>query len=306
MVSNNMNGEADALVHQLGERFLEEGKALEPGWSTFYGRFQYLEGAKKRTYWIRSAAGKRGSCFRRWITRSPTSSTGLEVRWQRTTDLGLSAWLVWARTAISISISSMRTTIAGTRVAVRLSVHDGGESVLNVIARKIRGVLGLGLIAGGLGLVGGALWGALSAVLTVGVFQDPGYWRFLLDRAFQGALYWGQPAAFVGLGLGTTLGLVGRRLTLRSLRWEAAALVGAFAGALFVPAYLITVAGLPSLLALPRSLLPVVGLLSLTGAALSAGLTLMAKSAEARELRVVAEVASLAAASPVDESTASS
>lgn len=62
---HRMNGEADALVHQLGEQFLEEAKLLEPGWSTFYGRFQYFEGAKKKTYWFRSAAGERGFVFPR-------------------------------------------------------------------------------------------------------------------------------------------------------------------------------------------------------------------------------------------------
>lgn len=165
--------------------------------------------------------------------------------------------------------------------------------LLGTLGRKARGILGLGFLAGTLGLIGGALGGLVDTILTIGVFQDPGYWQYLLDRAFRGALYWGQPAAFIGLGLGTVLGVAGRRLTLASLRWHWMALIGAGVGALFIPAYLITVVGPAAILNVPTSLLPLSGILSLAGAGLSAGLTVVAQHAERRELRVVEEVAAL-------------
>lgn len=71
--------------------------------------------------------------------------------------------------------------------------------LLRTLARKARGILGLGIVAGGLGFIFGALGGVVDTMLTLGVFQDPGYWRYLLERALAGATYWGQPAAFVGV-----------------------------------------------------------------------------------------------------------
>ena len=173
--------------------------------------------------------------------------------------------------------------------------------LLRTLARKARGILGLGIVAGSLGIVGGALGGVVDAILTVGVFPDAGYWQYLLDRAFRGALYWGQPAAFIGLGVGTVLGVAGRRLTLAELRWPWMALVGAIVGALFIPTYLVTTFGLSVILDFPWSLLPISAGLSMTGAALSAGLTIVAQRAERRELRVVEDVAALAADSGGDE-----
>lgn len=169
---------------------------------------------------------------------------------------------------------------------------------LKTVGTKLRGILGLGLVAGFLGVLGGGIWGVVSTLLEVGLFSDPGYWTHLFQQAVEGALYWGRPAAFVGVGFGTTLGLVGRRLSLRSLRWEVAALIGAGVGALFIPLYIAMIAGPAVLLSLPPGLVPLVGTFGATGAALAGSLTLLAKHAEQRELRMVEEVAALPRSHP--------
>ena len=70
---------------------------------------------------------------------------------------------------------------------------------------RVRGVLGLGVIGGGVGFVAGGVWGVLSSMVRAGVVFELDYFRFLLR---------------MGIGNATGFMLIGRRRSLERGRWR--------------------------------------------------------------------------------------
>ena len=166
---------------------------------------------------------------------------------------------------------------------------------VGVLLRKARGIAGLGMIGGALGLIGGGLWGLTTAVLELGFFVDAGYWSLLVQRVVGAATYFALPAGFATASFGVLLGVTDGRRSLADLPLWRMALLGAVGGGLFVPTYILVRVGLSPLAPFPTSILPLMGLFAGLGGALTVSLTAVAKRAHRAELRVVEEAQLLAA-----------
>ena len=162
------------------------------------------------------------------------------------------------------------------------------------LLRKGRGIVGLGVIGGSLGLIGGGFWGLGTAVLELGFFVDAGYWSIVLQRIVGAATYFALPAAFATTSFGVLLGVTDGRRSLTDLPLWRMALLGAVGGGLFVPAYILVRVGLSAFAPFPTTILPLMGLFAGLGGALSVSLTAVAKRAHRAELRLVEEAQLLA------------
>ena len=138
--------------------------------------------------------------------------------------------------------------------------------------KRLRGVMGLGLVGGAAGAVFGGLWWFGSSVLGLGsiVFGTLGWTAAL----------WGGFGAFATTGVGVLLATDGAKSTLEDLSpWRVAAF-GAVMGLLAPPVLVFVVTG--SFWAPGVGL--VGGMSGVFGALLGSGLVLTAKRAQAAEL----------------------
>jgi len=162
------------------------------------------------------------------------------------------------------------------------------------LARKARGIVGLGLVGAGVGLLGGGLWGLVTTVLNAGWFWDANYWQFVFSEALNAATFWALPAAFASSGFGLLVAALDGRRSLTELPLWRMTLFGAVGGALFIPAYLLRYMGWEAVASFPLAMLPQVGLFAVMGGGLTASLTVLAKRAQRAELQAVRAVVSLA------------
>ncbi len=158
------------------------------------------------------------------------------------------------------------------------------------IRAKIRGLLGLGLVGGVLGLFGGAIWSLVSTLLRLGFFVDSGFWSYVADRVLGAAIIWGMVGVFTGSGFGTLLAVMDSRRSLDELPLWRMALFGAIAGAAFEPVYVLVRFGVGPLLASPLQMLPYMGIFGTLGAMLTSSLVVMAQRVHRAELSAVQEV----------------
>ena len=177
------------------------------------------------------------------------------------------------------------------------------SDLIHSMLRRLRGVVGLGLVAGGIGLFGGAIHGLISTLLGAGFFWDPGYLSFLLRRVAAVAVYWGLPAAFAGTGFGALLALGHGKTALEELPVWRMGLFGAVGGALFIPAYLVSRFGMGVFLDFPLSLVSSMVMLGGLGAVLTSSMVVMAKRARRAEISASDRISLLR--SPVAASTSS-
>ena len=161
------------------------------------------------------------------------------------------------------------------------------------IRAKIRGLLGLGLVGGALGLFGGAIWSFVSTLLTLGFFVDAGFWSYVADRVLGAASLWGIVGVFTGTGFGTLLVAMDSKRSLDELPLWRMAIFGAVAGAAFMPAYVLVRFGVGPLLQAPLLMLPSMGVFGTLGAMFTSSLVVMAQRAHRAELTAVQEVAAL-------------
>jgi hypothetical protein len=167
------------------------------------------------------------------------------------------------------------------------------RNLIHSMLRRFRGVVGLGIVAGGIGLLGGAIYGLVSTLLGTGFFWDPGYLSFLLRRVAGSAAYWGLPAAFAGTGFGALLAVGHGKRSLEELPVWRMGLFGAVGGTLFIPAFLVARFGVGVLLDFPFSLLSSMAMLGGLGAVLTSSMVAMAKRARREELSAADEVSLL-------------
>ena len=165
-----------------------------------------------------------------------------------------------------------------------------GERLL----RKARGIAGLGLVGGAVGLLAGGVLGLVNAVVDMGFYLDAGYWSFLLARAAASATFLALPAAFATASFGLLLGVTDGRRSLLDLPLWRMALLGALGGSLFVPVYVLARVGLSAFAPFPVAALPTIGIFAGLGGVLAASLTAIAKRAHRAELELVEEVRVLA------------
>ena len=117
------------------------------------------------------------------------------------------------------------------------------------IIRRVRGILGLGLIASGIGALLGAsvgIWGMIS---------DPG--DYDLRNVLDGTLILGSFGLFCGAGFAGLLTASSGRLELAQVRRLRVTLLGILAGIL--PALLVYYGGIPDFLSLGEVLIPILG-----------------------------------------------
>jgi hypothetical protein len=138
---------------------------------------------------------------------------------------------------------------------------------------RLRGVLGLSVIGGGVGAIFGSVWAVVSQLMTFGTVFG---FSFL-----SGALVWGVFGALAGGSFGVLLATLGARRSLDEIAIWRAGLWGGAAGAV-VPIAVMAVANgaLPPIL----GMLPFLGFCGGLGAILGSGLVAVAKYAPSEEL----------------------
>jgi len=161
------------------------------------------------------------------------------------------------------------------------------------IRAKIRGLLGLGLVGGVVGIFGGAIWSLVFTLLSLGFFVDVGFWSHVADRVLGAATLWGIVGVFTGTGFGALLVAMDSKRSLDELPLWRMGLFGAVAGAAFMPVYVLVRFGVGPLLDAPLLLLPYMGVFGTLGAMFTSSLVVMAQRAHRAELTAVQEVAAL-------------
>lgn len=158
------------------------------------------------------------------------------------------------------------------------------------LLRKARGIAGLGLVGGALGLLCGGIVALGATIVEVGFYVDAGYWSFLLARVMNSAIDWALPAAFTTTSFGVLLAVADGRRTLLDLPLWRMALFGVLGGSLFLPVYLFARFGLTAFTRFPTLPVGTVGLFAAVGGMLTVSFTAIAKRAHRHELQVVREV----------------
>lgn len=158
------------------------------------------------------------------------------------------------------------------------------RQLLKRLARKARGVMGLGVVGGVAGLLLGGVWGVVGAVARSGIFFDVGYLRFLWQMALGSGLGFAMIGAFTASGFGVLVAAADSRKSLEDLPLWRMGLFGALMGAVFPPVLVISRVGLTGYLGGVVSLLPVSAVLGLAGGLGTASLVAIAKRAERAEL----------------------
>jgi hypothetical protein len=162
--------------------------------------------------------------------------------------------------------------------------------LIGKLLRKLRGVLGLGLVGGAVGFFGGGVVHLVLQLLSVWVPGISVPWGTALITAMR----WGSFGAFAGAGFGGLLALTTARRTLQELSGWKVGVLGAAVGALFFPAFIIGGAGFERLLLFTLSdALLNAGTFGLLGAGLSWSMVTLAKRADRAELTIVEEVKGL-------------
>lgn len=171
-------------------------------------------------------------------------------------------------------------------------------SFIQKVLPKVRGILGLGIIGGGVGLVGGTIFYLVAILFTLGFYIDAEYLSFLVGRVATLATPWGLLGAFAGTGFGALLAATDAKRSLDELPLWRMGLFGAFFGTLFMPLFVFVRFGTGPFLnaplhMLPSYMLPSMGIFGVGGAILSTSMVAMAKKAHRAELAAVEEVAAL-------------
>lgn len=150
---------------------------------------------------------------------------------------------------------------------------------------RVRGVLGLGVIGGGVGFVAGGVWGVLSSMVRAGVVFELDYFRFLLRMGIGNATGFMLIGAFTAAGFGVLLSVIDRRHTLEELPLWRMGLLGALMGASFPPIYVIWQSGFSTYWATASQFLPAVAGLAAVGGVLTSSMVAMARRAGGDQLR---------------------
>lgn len=153
------------------------------------------------------------------------------------------------------------------------------------MARKARGIVGLGLLGAIAGFVLGGVWGVVTALLRSGVVLDPAYLGFLGRMALGNAVGFAMIGAFTTSGFGALVASVDSKRSLEELPLWRMALFGALVAALFPPIFVVGRQGLAGYLEIAASLLPVSGVLGVIGGTAAASLVAVAKRTGRAELR---------------------
>ena len=159
------------------------------------------------------------------------------------------------------------------------------KTVKKLLSRA-RGILGLGILAGGVCFVLGALWSLYDSGLRHGFFPDVSNWLFLQNVVLVHALEWAARGAFIGAAFGAILTLMDSRRFLDELPAWRMGLYGALAGgSLWAGILLIRAATTPLIfLEAAGNTLGMMGVFGAMGATLSTSFVSIAKRAEQREL----------------------
>jgi hypothetical protein len=160
--------------------------------------------------------------------------------------------------------------------------------------RKVRGVLGLGVIGAAIGFVAGPIGDILLRLAFMalqGVPDVPNLWSPILSGAVSAAVDWSLLGAFTGIGFGTMLALTDGRRTLDQLPQWRMGLFGGIAGALFLGAYVLVQGEWR--LALGPSFFAAVGVASALGAGLTTSIVALAKRARRQEMAAIENLRAL-------------
>lgn len=159
------------------------------------------------------------------------------------------------------------------------------KSVKGLLSRA-KGILGLGLVAGGICFGLGAAWSLYDSGLRHGFFPDLTNWLFLRDVVLVHAVEWAVRGAFTGAAFGAILTLKDSRRSLSELAAWRMGLYGALAGGFLWAGILLIRAATTPLIFLEAagSTLGMLGIFGAMGATLSTSFVSIAKRAEQREL----------------------
>lgn len=139
--------------------------------------------------------------------------------------------------------------------------------------RRLRGLLGISAIGGGVGVLFGAAWMVVASLWSIGAV--------LGTDVMLGAIFWGIFGTLIGGGFGILLTALGSRRTVEEIGVWRAGMWGAVAGCV-VPLGLMTLfaGGLPPALVILPALVFCAGF----GGLLGSGLVAMAKRAPPGEI----------------------
>jgi hypothetical protein len=154
------------------------------------------------------------------------------------------------------------------------------------ILTKCRGILGLAMIAGGAGLMIGALWTLAALRLRYGFFPDLTNWFFLTGDFFPKVLEWGIRSAMSGAAFGGVLAVVEPRTVLSQLPAWRVGFYGGVVGLSLVEGTLLLRALTGPLVFSEAVLatLPAAGIFGVLGALLATSTVAIAKRVERGEI----------------------
>lgn len=163
--------------------------------------------------------------------------------------------------------------------------------MISSLGARLRGLLGLGVLGGLLGFVGGLLWTLGVSLFGLGGFA--GGWVAVASQLTGAATLWGLLGAFTATAFGTLLMFSDSKRSLDQLPLWRMAVLGALAGAAFLPAFVTIRFGVAFFMDAAHTLLPTMGLLATFGAAFTTSLVVMAQRAHRAELDVVEDAQAL-------------
>ena len=151
---------------------------------------------------------------------------------------------------------------------------------------RARGILGLGMVAGGVCFFLGAAWSLYVSGLRHGFFPEVTNWFFLRDILLVHATEWAVRGAFTAAAFGSVLTLIDSKWSLDELPMWRMGLYGAMAGGFLWAGILLVRAATTPLIFLEAAgnTLGVLGVFGAMGATLSTSLVLLAKKAARAEL----------------------